>query len=78
MGLFDEVWANCHYCGGDITWQSKALPDPSLRIFPLEAVPIAVAADLDGQWAECRRCGKTYQIRSYCGLPGTIAMSLAT
>jgi hypothetical protein len=76
MGLFDQVVSHCGYCGGDIAWQSKAALDPALRVYPVEAVPLAMAADLDGQWAQCTRCGKCYQLVVQCGLPSAISMSL--
>ena len=75
MGLFDSVYARCS-CGHAIEWQTKAMPDPYLRVFPLEAVPIAAAQHLNGKLQSCPACGKSWVLQPDTDLPATVRMKV--
>jgi hypothetical protein len=72
MGLFDSVWHDCT-CGESVEFQSKALPDCYLRSFPLEAVPIEIAHEINGEIKKCK-CGKEWQITASFQIPETVQM----
>ena len=74
MGVFDSVYATCA-CGELLEWQTKAMPCPYLERFPLDAVPIAAALDLQDSTAHCEKCGRTYALRCVMSpLPETVRM----
>lgn len=74
MGLFDSVLMTCPVCHHDVEWQSHAGPC-ILSLHSTHQVPLAMAQDLDGVWAQCRGCGKPYELRVMgMTLPSTISM----
>lgn len=62
MGMFDEVSTQCPKCETRLTWQSKAMQDPRLRDYPLDAVPREIARDIVGQLAFCDTCNSSWRI----------------
>lgn len=63
MGLFDEVGFHCRKldCDNTLYVQSKA-DECVLKTFPSDAVPLAVAADISGDWVQCSECGTEYEV----------------
>lgn len=70
MGMFDSVYYTCT-CGNEVEWQSKA-DECMLKIYVPEAVPMRIAADINGQVEKCK-CGKEYVING-AYLPERVAM----
>ncbi len=58
--MFDSVYATCD-CGGSIEWQSKA-DDCCLAQYSPGSMPPAIARDLEGETAQCRKCGAVYRL----------------
>ncbi len=63
MGMFDRVRAVCPNCSENVEFQSKA-GDCTLETFDVWAVPMAIAAALNGQHTTCQACGASVTIRS--------------
>ena len=59
MGMFDTVHARCPNCGADITTQSKA-GACLLHDYSTESLPMAVAADVEGECMHCGVCDGTF------------------
>ena len=45
MGMFDSVFGNCPFCGGEVILQSKA-GSCILADYSIDSVPISIAEDL--------------------------------
>jgi hypothetical protein len=60
MGCFDTVTAKCK-CGGRVEWQSKA-GECNLDVFSVHQVPLAIAADLIEDTAQCDLCEREYRL----------------
>jgi hypothetical protein len=64
MSCFDSVIYDCP-CGGEVEWQSKA-DECSMRRFRINEAPPPIAGSIDGEWAQCDKCGKSYTARVQC------------
>lgn len=73
MGMYDEVTANCPSCHAPVVFQSKA-GECNLRNYHFEAVPIAIADDLDGETENCSQCNATVKLAIPRGAPKRIRM----
>lgn len=64
MGMFDEVVANCPICLAKDTllFQSKA-GKCDLSSYRLHEVPPIIAASLDGNTDNCKKCGRYIKIQ---------------
>lgn len=61
MGMFDSVNFSCPSCISIIEVQSKA-GECTLATFSSSDVPSRIAEDIDGEWAYCESCQKTFQV----------------
>ncbi len=73
MGMFDTVIFTCPSCLGEIEEQSKA-GDCILAEHNQDAVPVAIAAELNGTRIVCPHCGK--RMRAYAPIRPTVYMHL--
>jgi len=77
MGVYDEVYAVCANCGERVYFQSKA-GDCSMGSYSPDDVPIAIAADLDGDSQGCTNCEATVLIETIPEPIKTIRMQATT
>jgi transcription elongation factor Elf1 len=63
MGMFDTVIFTCPACGGQVEVQSKAGECVLARIDPA-FVPIAIAANIDGDVESCDSCNESYTVEA--------------
>lgn len=75
MGMFDSVIVECPKCQGELEYQSKA-GECLLHRYPIDAVPMEIAADIDGEWDYCETCKESFQIRLPFQQPRTVEMKL--
>lgn len=61
MGMFDSVYVRCPRCNEPVEFQSKA-GDCRLAGYSPNAVPMAVALDLDGATTTCGKCNYEVEI----------------
>lgn len=57
MGMYDEIGIRCPSCGHVVVFQSKA-GECVLEQYEQDAVPVAIAADIEGDSWSCPGCGK--------------------
>lgn len=79
MGMYDSVFATCPTCKqGQIEFQSKS-GECCLSTYPMNAVPVAIAEDLEGELApsRCSQCGALYKLAPDSPFPRTVSMHLA-
>lgn len=69
MGMFDSVNFTCPECGGKVEVQSKA-GNCDLEEHPPECVPMAIAADIEGECGICYDCGESFRVYSLMPLKG--------
>lgn len=63
MGCYDSVWFKCPGCGARVEAQSKA-GECNMEDIEHTAVPVQIAADLNGQEVCCPNCGKCSSVMS--------------
>lgn len=56
MGMFDSIYVKCPKCDTSQEVQSKA-GECLLHSYDQDRVPIAIAADLNGEEVKCNHCG---------------------
>lgn len=62
MGVYDSVIFECPSCEEDIEVQSKAMPNPYLRVYTTMSVPSPIALDLVDKVVECPNCEQRYML----------------
>lgn len=62
MGVYDRVLVPCPNCGSKVEFQSK-VGNCCVSTFPIDAVPIKIAMDLDHKYSTCNKCKRVITIR---------------
>lgn len=62
MGLFDSMYFSCLKCKRHLEVQTKAGPDPCLRIYTVDNAPEAVIKDIENETVYCAKCNVEYKI----------------
>ena len=73
MGLYDTVTFRCPGCGERFSDQTKA-GSCTLSDYEQDRVPLAIAANMQGDFVNCLGCGKEWRIRT--DAPTTARLSL--
>ena len=74
MGCYDSVYTKCPGCGSLVEFQSKA-SERQLATYGLDAVPLKIAEDLNGQVRLCSVCDSSV-VLTCPTLPKTVAMEV--
>lgn len=71
MGVY--TWVSKYCCGEELQFQSKSHPGKEWGEIDLDAVPVEVVRDIDGDTQECPHCLRVYRIqkkpRDYQAIP---------
>lgn len=73
MGMYDSVLAPCTKCDEYVEFQSKA-GDCLLSRYFLDAVPVAIANDVEGDTECCEACGTPVTLRFAPATPQVVQM----
>lgn len=73
MGCPDYIHTTCPKCQAAVKFQSKA-GECKCRDYTIDAVPMEIASDLNGETIVCEGCGTTVKISIPTTTPTRIAM----
>lgn len=73
MGMYDSVWASCPKCATNVEFQSKA-GACTLAYYTLDAVPVEIAHDINGDSERCTACGHVLTLSFALPTPDTVPM----
>jgi hypothetical protein len=77
MGMFDTIHVKCPGCQTTVEVQSKA-GKCRLKNYHTGAVPVSIAASLDGTTEDCPSCGVTLKFTAYMPPRVVVGVDLVT